>query len=402
MLRALTLLSKFFLIFSLAYFLKPEDLGLYGLVTVTVGYSIFFLGLDFYVYSNRKIWKLEPEERGRLVKSHIVLSSFCYFVFLPLSLFLFYFEILPWWILFWFFALLILEHISQEMNRLLVAQSRQLEASMVMFFRMGGWCLIVMLLMFINESLRSLDVILFGWFSGCLISIGLGAFFIKKINMGGWKSPVNWSWVKAGLLISVPMLLASLSLRGVFIVDRFWFKYIGGMELLGAYVFYSGICTALLSLMEAGVFSFYYPILISAHSKGDASSYRETFYKLSVQTIIFIIVLSASAWFFVSFAVGLLSEPVYAENLYIFKWLLLANGLFVLGMVPHYGLYSKGNDRPIIVGHLILIFFFIALLLVASDFFGPLAVPLSLVLIFIFILFWKCISFYKLTPSDWR
>jgi O-antigen/teichoic acid export membrane protein len=93
---------------------------------------------------------------------------------------------------------------------------------------------------------------------------------------------------------------------------------------------------------------------------------------------------------------------VYTENLYIFKWLLLANGLFVLGMVPHYGLYSKGNDRPIIVGHLVLILLFIALLFLTSDFFGPLAVPLSLVSIFIFILFWKCISFYRLTPSDWR
>ena len=46
-LRGLTLASKFLLIFFLARFLEPAELGLYGLVVATIGYALYLLGLDF-------------------------------------------------------------------------------------------------------------------------------------------------------------------------------------------------------------------------------------------------------------------------------------------------------------------------------------------------------------------
>jgi len=106
---------------------------MYGLLTITISYALYFLGFDFYIFTTREVLKAELETQGRLLKSQVGLSLLLYAVFLPLSMSLFVFGLLPWWLAPWFLGLLILEHINQELNRLLVAINRQLIASWVLF-----------------------------------------------------------------------------------------------------------------------------------------------------------------------------------------------------------------------------------------------------------------------------
>ena len=54
-LRGSTLASKFALIFVLAKFLEPAEVGLYGLFSATIFYCLMALGFDFYTYSTREI-----------------------------------------------------------------------------------------------------------------------------------------------------------------------------------------------------------------------------------------------------------------------------------------------------------------------------------------------------------
>ena len=63
-LRGMTLGSKFLLIFILARFLTPAELGLYGLLAATIGYALHLLGLDFYTYTTRELLKRPREEWG--------------------------------------------------------------------------------------------------------------------------------------------------------------------------------------------------------------------------------------------------------------------------------------------------------------------------------------------------
>ncbi|MFX4789973.1 hypothetical protein ABTB87_22095 [Acinetobacter baumannii] len=55
--RGLNLASKFILIVFLAKFLTVAELGLYGLIAATINFAMYFIGLDFYVYSNRELLK---------------------------------------------------------------------------------------------------------------------------------------------------------------------------------------------------------------------------------------------------------------------------------------------------------------------------------------------------------
>lgn len=67
-LRGMTLVSKFLLIFFLAVFLEPQELGLYGLIIATIGYSLYPLGSDFYAFTTRELLKRDRKEWGGLIK----------------------------------------------------------------------------------------------------------------------------------------------------------------------------------------------------------------------------------------------------------------------------------------------------------------------------------------------
>lgn len=401
-LRGSTLVSKFLLIFMLARFLEPSELGLYGLLTATISYTLYFLGFDFYVFTTREILKTSPEYRGQLLKSQVALSLVLYAIFLPLSVGLFALGLLPWWLLPWFLLLLVLEHITQELNRLLVALQRQLVASWVLFFRAGVWCLAVVGIMFLEESTQKLTTVLTGWIAGSGIAMFIGVTVLRQMPLEGWFKNVDWGWLRKGLKIALPMLIATLALRGIYTVDRYWFEAIAGLDVLGAYVLFIGMCTALLGFMDAGVFTFLYPAMIAAHANNNSAEFRKKYRQLAWQTLVLTGLFSACAWLAVMPLLQWLDKPLYLERIDLFAWLLLATGLFVVGMIPHYGLYARGKDKALITAHIAGFFVFLISTAALSPFMAELAVPMGLVSAFVFMLAWKSLQFYRLTPADWR
>ncbi|WP_286714667.1 oligosaccharide flippase family protein [Marinobacter sp. tcs-11] len=401
-LRGTTLVSKFLLIFMLARFLEPAELGLYGLLTVTISYALYFLGFDFYIFTTREILKTEPENRGQLLKSQVALSLILYAVFLPLTFGLFALELLPWWLLPWFLVILVLEHITQELNRLLVALQRQLVASWVLFFRAGAWCVAVVAVMFLNEPSQELPTVLTGWIAGSSIGMLIGVAVLWRIPMGGWLKSVDWGWLKKGLKIAIPMLIATLALRGIYTVDRYWFEALAGLDVLGAYVLFIGMCMALLGFMDAGVFTFLYPAMIAAHANNNAAEFRKKYHQLAWQTVVLTALFSVCAWLAAMPLLQWLDKPLYLERIDLFAWLLLSTGLFVVGMIPHYGLYARGQDKALIVAHIAGFLVFLASTAALAPIAGELAVPFGLISAFAFMLAWKTFQFYRLTPADWR
>src|SRR5690606_20238622 len=115
----LTLIGRFLLIFFLARFLEPAELGLYGLFSATISYALYLLGFDFYTFTTREVLRRERSEWGGLLKSQLGLSAVLYGVFLPLLVLIFVQGLLPWQLAGLFFVLLVLEHLTQELGRLL-------------------------------------------------------------------------------------------------------------------------------------------------------------------------------------------------------------------------------------------------------------------------------------------
>ena len=401
-LRGITLASKFLLIFFLAKFLEPKELGLYGLLTVTISYALYLLGFDFYTYTTREILKRERSEWGGLIKDQGALSFVLYCIFLPLLSMIFIKGLLPWNVAGWFFVLLVLEHLTQEISRLLITISEQLLASLMLFMRSGIWAVIVTALMLFRADTRDLNMVLGAWTLGSLLALVLGVYRLKQLNISGWRKKIDWQWIGKGLKIAIPLLIATLALRGLFTVDRYWFADLANLETLGAYVLFMGISSALVSFLDAGVFAFIYPGLISAYHNKDSIEFRLKLRGLLVQTLIFSGVFAILALFIINPLLTWLDKPLYLEHKDLFPWTLLITLLYSIGMIPHYALYAQGLDRPIIHSHIasFLIFFPVTWLL--SRYWPLQAVPAGLCIAFLLILLWKCLAFIRLSPAQYR
>ena len=401
-LRGITLASKFLLIFFLAKFLEPKELGLYGLLTVTISYAIYVLGFDFYTYTTREILKQKRSEWGGLIKDQGALSFILYCIFLPLLSMIFIKGLLPWNVAGWFFVLLVLEHLTQEISRLLITISEQLLASLMLFMRSGIWAVIVTALMFFCADTRDLNMVLGAWTLGSLLALALGVYRLKQMNISGWRKKIDWQWIGKGLKIAIPLLIATLALRGLFTVDRYWFADLASIETLGAYVLFMGISSALVSFLDAGVFAFIYPGLISAYHNKDSAAFKLKLRGLLLQTLIFAGVFAIVALLIIDPLLTWLDKPLYLEHKDLFPWTLLITLLYSIGMIPHFALYAQGIDRPIIHSHIasFLIFFPVTWLL--SHYWPLQAVPAGLCIAFLFILLWKCLAFVRLTPAQYR
>lgn len=394
-LRVVTLIGKFLLVFSLARSLDPSEVGLYGLLAVTISYFLFIVGLDFYTYSTREILKYKKEEWGKYLKSQIYFFIFMYGMVIPFSLFVFIFEFLPWEVVFWFYLILFLEHFSQEINRFLVVISEQLTASVVLFFRSGLWCFIVIGWMYIDENSRSIKLVLLLWSVGALAGIGIGLYKCHKLKIRGWKDQVDWSWVRRGLKISIPLLVGTLFLRGIYTIDRYWFEILVSREALGAYVLFIGICNALMSFLDAGVFVYSYPSLIKKYNEGDQKGFSKEMWNLTRNVLLISFVFFLASLVFIPLVMTWLDNDLYKKYEYLYWILLISSIVFSISMIPHYGLYSKGNDRPIIISHIFgfLIFFISTFLVSLID--KIIAVPVGLIFSFSFIFLAKYVSYRK-------
>lgn len=387
--RLATLGSKFVMVFMLARLLEPEAFGLYGLLTATVSYALYAVGLDFYTYSTRELLKQPKSQWGQLLKSQGALTTILYGLLGPVLLLVFAFDLLPWHFAAWFFVLLVLEHINQEMDRLLVAISRPLTASVVLFVRSGLWALLAVAYMAVEPSQRTLEFVFAAWAAGGVVGLLISAHALRQEHIGGWRLNIDWPWLKKGIAITLPFLLATLALRGIYTADRYWFEALNGLHTLGAYVLFVGMCNALVSFLDAGVFAFAYPQLITAHHQGQEDAFIKKMHHMLLQTTMFTAVFALLAWLALPWVLAWINKPAYLAQQSIFVWLLLGTSLFALSMVPHYGLYARGQDKHIIASHMFGLLVFAGVAFALEGYTALFAVPLAMCAAFATLLIWK-------------
>ncbi len=400
--RAATLASRFLFIFFLAKLLTPEDLGLYGLVTATIGYALYLVGLDFYTFTTRELIKLDRSQWGSVLKNQAALSLVLYAVVLPLLLLVCVAGLLPWQVAKWLLVLTVLEHVCQEMSRLFVAINEQLFASLLLFLRQGSWAIVVTALMLVAADFRHLDSVFALWVLAGIVTVVCGLIQLWRLRVGGWHQQVDWSWIKRGLKVAVPLLLATLAVRAVSTVDRYWLQELVGLQAVGAYVVFVGIGGALLAFLDAGVFAYAYPALIKTFHARQPQQYRMQMRAMVRQTVMVTMGFAVLALLVLPYLLQWIGNPVYTQYQLLFPWLLLAMGLNAFGMVPHYALYAQKHDRPIIQSHLWSLAVFVVMTAVVTMWSPLLAVPVGYASSQLFILLWKAWAYWRLTPQPYR
>ena len=395
LLRACTLGARFVFVFFLAKFLDAKAVGYYGLFTATVGYFLYLVGLDFYTYTTREILKAQHEQRGQMLKGQASLSALLYIVVVPLAVWMLPQAQWPSELLLWFFPILVLEHLNQEISRLLIALSEQITASLILFMRQGSWALAIVGLMAVNANMRHLQAVMACWLTAGLIAALLGVHKVKHLGMGGWRLPVNWVWVRKGASVSLSFLLATLALRGVQTIDRYWVQSLSNTETVGAYVLFLSIAGTLMVFLDAGVFAFAYPELIALHHKQQHTQAHRKVKQLLMYVLLAAAVFSGISWLLLPYLLQWINKPLYMQSSGLYPWLLLATAINALGMAPHYALYAQGRDKVIIGSHMGAMPVFVLAVWLLGQTMPTLAVPIGLVIFFSVILLIKAVAYWS-------
>lgn len=378
-LRGLTLAIRFALLIALSFYLPPSMVGLFGLIAVTVNYALYFVGFDFYAFSNRDLLARPKQEWSGLLLSQGSLFIFLYLIVLPGSLFLFYYNFLPWWTSGWVLTLIVSEHLAQEMSRLAIAMGRPLFSSVLVFLRQGLWVLFLLLFLSFFPEWRELQTVVLFWTIGSISSVIFGVGILLSIRWKGAIQGINFSWILKGLAVAFPLLVATIAFRAIMTVDRYAFEAFNGPELLGPYSLFMGIAGALLTFMDAGVFAFLYPKMIRRASDNQWVSFHALRARLRKQTFIWTAVMVVFGGVGGPLIFSLLPDFIYIQNWPLYLGLLAGMLVFVLGMVPHYTLYSLSIDQPIIYAHISGLVCFLLVLVSVKDWLPYWAVVIALI-----------------------
>ena len=348
MLRGLTLVSKFILLLYIASYLTPEELGIYGLVSVSIAISLYLLGMDFYTFNTREIISHTQESCTPLIRDQLVFHGLVYLIVLPLLLVLFVFKFIAWQYAGWFYVLLILEHLSQESHRLLITLSRPTMANTVLFFRSGIWVYAVIATGYFYTDVRTLQFIWSLWCLGALLCVSMTAISLRRLS---WREAfsvsVNWGWLRKGFMGALPFFGATAALLGVQYADRFFIQTYHGEAMVGFYTFYANIANVIQTFVFTGVIAILYPQVIDSFQKRKYDDYRQLMRKLITGVFIGATVLAVGLALAIGPLLKLVKKPVYAEHLPVFWILIVAVSLLVFSFIPHYGLFVRHKDKQI-------------------------------------------------------
>lgn len=346
-----TLISKSLLLFILARYLTVAEVGLFGLLVVTLSLGIHLLGLDFYAFATRELLAAEPARLPLMLRDQLVFHLLTYPLALLIAVLPFITETLPWPLLGLFLALLLAEHLGQEIQRALVTLGRPVKGALVLFVRGGVWIWVAALVLVSSRGADDLLTVLVIWLGGSMAAILLGLTFLRDLP---WESvrhqSIDWSWIRKGLGVASPFLLASFCYRGLLAVDRYTLQHYVGVEAVGVYSFYANLRNAILSFTEMGILFVYRPQVVAAYQAGSSERYRSRLREMGRLLLVaptLLSVLGAMAIFPLLDFVGV---PAYREHLFIL-WPILASAVLAsLAEIPHTVLYAQRRDRALIAG----------------------------------------------------
>jgi O-antigen/teichoic acid export membrane protein len=235
-----------------------------------------------------------------------------------------------------------------------------------LFLNRGLWALAVSLLMLRYETLRNLDMVFASWVAGSVGAVLASLWFLRMHSWRDVSVAVDRAWIRRGLAVASVFLLASLFLQGMFTIDRYIVERAGGLDLVGVYTFYMGIAMSAMAFLDAGVFAFLYPRVVSAFKTGTPAEFRIEMRRLLVRTGTATAATIGATAVAVPVVLHFLERPIYQANVGVFWLLLAAVSIYALGMVPHFGLYAMEKDRSIVLSQGAGLFAFLAVALPAS------------------------------------
>ena len=343
-LRLLVTFSKFTLLIYIAKYFSTEELGVYGLFTTSITLGVILLGVDFYNFSLREIVK-DKTNAPKYLYNQFIFHCIVYLLSIPATLLLFSFKILPTSYLGYFFAILILEHLSQEFYRLYTVLQKPTLANTLLFIRAGLWVYLVISLWSFKLCPKTLSTIWLMWLIGAFTSVVISIVKLSKLKLLR-KEHLDWKWIKRGAKTGLLFFAGTLCYKVIEFSDRYMIDAFLSKVDVGIYTFYVNIANLINTIVFASVIMLYYPRLLESITK-DGNEYKMIVKKFSSLTLILSILSAFALQILIHPLIFIINKVEFLENIEVFYTMLIANIFLNLSFVPHYILYAAQRDKII-------------------------------------------------------
>lgn len=349
-LRGLSMAARFILIFYLGKYFSLDELGSYGIFFTTVTLSLFLLGLDFYTFANREVLNMKQEDRLTILRNQLVFYGFTYVVFLLPLLLIFYYNVLPLEYLFFFYFILIFEHISQEFYRLFTVLSFPVFANWLLFLRTGLWVYLLALGWLLFPGLSySLSLVFWGWLIGSGLSVIIGFIKIIHLHKGSVLKPLDIKWFIPGLKVSMLYFGGTIALKIIEFSNRYMLEYWCSMKAVGIYTFFSQIANMINIVIFTLFFMVIYPKLLTAVNENNTAE-REKLKKLMMnKTLLYSAGLAILLVIIIKPVLYIINKTDFDNEMMTFYFLILSNVALNISFVYHYILYAFKKDTHLLI-----------------------------------------------------
>lgn len=360
--------SKFLIVTLMSKYFDVYVFGNYGLITSIITIFIFILGLDFYNFSVRDILKTKTkQEISNKIINSFGLYLLVYFIFIFIGYFVFsYIDYIKPYVFLVLF-IIITEHLSQEIYRLLIGFKKVLLANILLFIRTAGWSSVIVY-NYYNKDIITIERIFILW----LIANSLTILYVVFISINNnLKELINSSfkfrWLKKGLKVSSIFFIATISLKSIEYANRFIVDYFMGEKLAGIFLFYSNISILITVYINTIVISFELPHLIKAINTPDIYNLLNKFKKS------FLIHILISTFFIFLIIKPLLiwqNKIEFEEYLPLILFLATGTGLMNYSLLYHFKLYIYHKDMSLLKAMVISAVFSLVLTISLTCFYG--------------------------------
>jgi len=353
-LRVSSLAAKMLLTLYMGRYLGLSDLGVYGLVFGSVMIATGVLGarLDYVV--GRDLIGSSPLHQIQLMRDQIVFCLLNYVVFGLVLLALFFMDIAPAFILLSIFFISIFENLSHTLTTNMVALDRPVLSTFLFFVRAGLWCIVVAAVGLLFPETRTVNAVLIAWTFGGALGALAGLWVLRGMPwIAVLRIPIDWSWIKTGLIKSFPVWMGTIGGMTALSLDRFVVSYFLDLESVGVITFYGSFAFALLSLVHSGFFNFSYPQMIKHHQGGLTDMFWIEARQTGLQVAAFVAVAAIALGVLLPYSAPFFNKPELVAESRTF-WLMLA-GVWIRANADtfYFVLYAKHKDKPLWLGNLL-------------------------------------------------
>ena len=352
--RGLNLSSKFLLTLFLAKYFSTDFLGSYTIFLTTVTVGIYFIGFEYYAYSQREYLSVNISKFASFVRNQFVFHSIGYMFLIPFVI-IFSKSFIPTEYMIYFIIILIFDHLNQEFYRLLVVLNKTVVATLNNFFRSGIWIFVFIYFSYFNTNLRTLNFIYLSWLIGEILCFIFSIYFFRGL---GWrnatKEKINWLWIKNGFKVSSVFFVSGIVLKTIEYSERFFLQKIIDTKTVGVYFFFYNIAYLPYTFFTTVLIINYLPKIINTFKRDPKEVYLNTKNDFLKKTKYFLLVfysLTVVAFFLIiNFY---LEDNIYFENKNIFWGLLIASFITIISEIQYIELYIRHLDSLILKSYLI-------------------------------------------------